>query len=100
MHTCPSFSAAGYELVSSAFPRDGGGGGGLLWVIGVLSGAPVGCAGWAGVMGACKVNALYNSSSDEEGDDEREDSLEESKGFVLRASELFLPGIGTTVPLG
>jgi len=52
--------------------RGGGGGGGFL----------VGCIG---VIGVCKENAcVYNSSSDDDGDEEKSDSVEESKGFVAR----------------
>jgi hypothetical protein len=38
-----------------------------------------------GVIGVCKEAAcVYNSSSDEEGEDDNEDSVGESKGFIDR----------------
>jgi hypothetical protein len=36
-------------------------------------------------MGACKASAcVYNSSSDDDGDEDKGESMGESKGFVLR----------------
>ena len=60
-------------LIFTGYVTGGGGGGGLRFT---------GCDSCCGAMGVCSAKVLYNSSSEDDGD-ESDEPVGESKGFMV-----------------